>query len=175
MDSATDKQAFLDLIRDNRKIIFKICNSYCPNKIERDDLAQEIVYHLWKSFAHFDPEMKFSTWMYRVALNVAISFYRKEKKSKTQVEFSESLVVFEENPDANSEAEHNLQLLMKFINELREIDKSIMLLYLDEKTYKEIAEITGITESNVATKVNRIKEKLKSNFSTVQNNYYGTK
>jgi RNA polymerase sigma-70 factor (ECF subfamily) len=106
---------------------------------------------------------------------VAISFYRKEKKSKTQVEFSESLVVFEENPDANSEAEHNLQLLMKFINELREIDKSIMLLYLDEKTYKEIAEITGITESNVATKVNRIKEKLKSNFSTVQNNYYGTK
>ena len=175
MDSATDKQAFLDLIRDNRKIIFKICNSYCPNKIERDDLAQEIVYHLWKSFAHFDPEMKFSTWMYRVALNVAISFYRKEKKSKPQVEFSESLVVFEENPDANSEAEHNLQLLMKFIYELREIDKSIMLLYLDEKTYKEIAEITGITESNVATKVNRIKEKLKSNFSTVQKNYYGTK
>ena len=175
MNIPPDKKAFLDLIQENRKIIFKICNSYCANRNERDDLAQEIVYNLWKSFHNFNPDFKFSTWMYRIALNVAISFYRKENKSISRIPFSESLIVFEENAEAYIEAENNLNLLMKFISELKEIDKSIILLYLEDKSYKEIAEITGITESNVATKINRIKDKLKSNFSTVQNNYHGTK
>ena len=106
--------------------------------------------------------------MYRVALNVAISFYRKGIKSKAYIPFSENLIVMEENPESINESENNLRLLMQFIGELKEIDKSIMILYLDDKSYKDIAEITGISESNVATKINRIKDKLKSNFKTIQ-------
>ena len=161
-------KSFLALIGENKRIIFKICNSYCPNKDERDDLAQEIVYNLWKSYQSYNSNLKFSTWMYRIALNVAISFYRKEKKSAPLVSLPEHLIVLEEN--TNTETDNNLNLLPKFINELREIDKSIMLLYLDDKSYKEIAEITGISESNVATKISRIKDRLKSNFQTIQNN-----
>jgi RNA polymerase sigma factor (sigma-70 family) len=170
-----DKILFTELIRENKGIIFKICNAYCFSKEDRDDLAQEIIYNLWKSFAGYKAEFKFSTWMYRIALNVAISFYRKEKNERRRVSYSENLLVFEEDGSPNTEEERNLQLLLKFIGELKEIDKSIMLLYLGDKSYKEIAEITGITESNVSTKIHRIKEKLKTNFLTNQNNFYGTK
>jgi RNA polymerase sigma factor (sigma-70 family) len=166
MNIQPDKEKFVQLIQNNKGIIYKICNSYCSNKNDRDDLAQEIVYNLWKSYSGFNPALKFSTWMYRIALNVAISFYRKETSTGARVAFSESLVLFEENANADTEA--NLTLLMKFISELKEIDRSIMLLYLDDKSYKEIAEITGISESNVATKISRIKDKLKSNFLTIQ-------
>lgn len=160
-------EIFVQLIQENKGIIFKICNSYCSDKNERDDLAQEIVYNLWKSFQDFNPDFKFSTWMYRIALNVAISFYRKNK-SKHYVPFSESLIVFDESTDANTELENNISLLQKFISDLKEIDKSIMILYLDDKSYKEIAEITGISETNVATKINRIKDKLRTSFLITQ-------
>lgn len=161
----TDKEIFVKLIQENKKIVFKICNSYCSNKDDRNDLAQEIVFNLWKSFAGFKTDYKFSTWMYRIALNVAISFYRKETRAIQFDTYSEDLIVFAEDSDEIIEIESNLNLLQKFILELNEIDKSIMLLYLDNKSYKEIAEITGISESNVATKISRIKDKLKSKFS----------
>ena len=170
-----DKILFTELIRENKGIIFKICNAYCPGKEDRDDLAQEIIYNLWKSFSNYKAEFKFSTWMYRIALNVAISFYRKEQKKRRRITYSENLLVFEDDSSPKTEEEKNLRLLLKFIEELKEIDKSIILLYLGNKSYKEIAEITGITETNVATKLNRIKDKLKTNFSTNQNNYNGTK
>ena len=165
-----DKILFTELIRENKGIIFKICNAYCPGRDDRDDLAQEIIYNLWKSFPGYKAEFKFSTWMYRIALNVAISFYRKEQNKKRRITYSENLLVFEEDSSANTEEEKNLRLLLKFIGELKEIDKSIMLLYLGNKPYREIAEITGISESNVATKINRIKDKLKTNFLTNKNN-----
>ena len=170
-----DKILFTKLIGENKGIILKICNAYCPSKDDRDDLAQEIIYNLWKSFSGYKAEFKFSTWMYRIALNVAISFYRKEQHKRRRVTYSENLLVFEDDSSPSTEKEKNLRLLLKFIGELKEIDKSIMLLYLGRKSYKEIAEITGISESNVATKINRIKDKLKSNFLTNQNNNYGTK
>jgi len=169
MNIPPDKKAFLDLIQDNRKIIFKICNSYCHNKNERDDLAQEIVYQLWKSFSKFNTDLKFSTWMYRIALNTAISVYRKEKKIKNTVEYKEHLIELEEDSDDSLEKERKFALLQKFIAELKTIDRLIILLYLEDKTYLEIAEITGITETNVATKINRIKDKLKTNFSNHTN------
>jgi RNA polymerase sigma factor (sigma-70 family) len=165
-----DKILFTELIRENKGIIFKICHAYCPGKEDRDDLAQEIVYNLWKSFAGYKAEFKFSTWMYRIALNVAISFYRKERNKRRRITYSENLLVFGEDSSPNTEEEKNLRLLLKFIGELKEIDKSVILLYLGNKSYKEIAEITGITESNVATKINRIKDKLKKHFLTNQNN-----
>jgi RNA polymerase sigma-70 factor (ECF subfamily) len=113
--------------------------------------------------------------MYRIALNVAISFYRKESKAKPHLPFSESLILFEEDKDANIETEHHLRVLLAFINELKEVDKSVMLLYLDDKSYKEISAITGISESNVSTKINRIKLKLKSHFIKIQNKDDGTR
>ena len=162
-----NKEKFIQLLQQNKGIIYKVCNTYCSNKDNRDDLAQEIVYQLWRSFHHFNERLKFSTWMYRVALNVAISYYRKENKFKLHDELSENLVWFEDN--APDEIEDDLSVLLKFINELKEIDRSIMLLYLDDKSYKEIAEITGVTETNVSTRINRIKEKLRKHFITIKN------
>lgn len=156
---------FMRLLKENKGIVYKICNSYCSDKDDRNDLAQEIIYNLWKSFGNFNNAFKFSTWMYRIALNVAISFYRQEKKFKNHDSVSEGLIVFEDDPEVKNDVENNLQLLQGFINELREIDKAIILLYLDEKSHKEIAEITGFTETNVATKINRIKDRLRTNFS----------
>ena len=169
-----DKLLFTELIRENKGIIFKICNAYASNKEDRDDLAQEIIYNLWKSYSGagsgFRPDYKFSTWMYRVALNVAISFYRKERRTRRRVDYSENLLVVDDDVwPPGSEAEKDLALLLQFIGALKEIDKSIILLYLGDKSYKEIAEITGITESNVATRINRIKDKLKTNFLNHQN------
>lgn len=161
----TADQEFIKLIKQNKGIIYKICNSYCDDKSDRDDLAQEIIYNLWKSFNSFNNAYKFSTWMYRIALNVAISFYRQEKKFKNHDSISEGLIVFEENSEDKNEIENKVQLLQGFINELKEIDKAIILLYLDDKSQSEIAEITGFTETNVGTRINRIKEKLRTKFS----------
>jgi RNA polymerase sigma-70 factor (ECF subfamily) len=163
MEIIIKEKEFTKLIKENKGIIYKICSSYCADKDDRDDLAQEIIYNLWKSFDSFNANLKFSTWMYRIALNVAISFYRREKKIKNHNEISEGLIVFEENIE--EETESNLTLLQEFINELKEIDKAIILLYLDDKSHREIAEITGFTETNVATKINRIKEKLRTKFT----------
>jgi RNA polymerase sigma factor (sigma-70 family) len=167
MDTNSGKETFVQFIQENKGVIFKVCNSYCSNKSDIEDLSQEIVYNLWKSFHSYDPALKFSTWMYRVALNVAISFYRKEKRSRP-LALPESLITFNEYADTGPDANNDANLLLKFIGDLKEIDRSIMLLYLEDKSYKEIAEITGITESNVATRINRIKDKLRTKFLTIQ-------
>jgi RNA polymerase sigma factor (sigma-70 family) len=106
--------------------------------------------------------------MYRVALNVAISFYRKEKKTSPVVALTDGHIEIEDNSSHSHEMEENLGLLQQFIKELKELDRALMLLYLEEKSYREIADIIGITETNVATKISRIKEKLKQQFSLVK-------
>jgi RNA polymerase sigma-70 factor (ECF subfamily) len=167
-DAQNSKEEFLELIRANRKIIFKVCNSYCKNKSDREDLAQEIIYQLWRSYGSFNQENKFSTWMYRVALNVAISYYRKKKKTDNTISLEEHLIEIADEDSLNNESENNFILLQQFINELKELDRALMILYLEEKSYKETAEILGITETNVATKISRIKEKIKQKFSNIQ-------
>ena len=167
MNMQTDKEDFLQLIQDNRGIIFKICNSYCHNKTDREDLAQEIIYNLWNAGNSFNSDHKFSTWMYRVALNVAISFYRKEKKQDHIIPLAESLTEIAYKDDGQHELEQNINLLQQFINELKELDRALMILYLESKTYIEIAEILGITETNVATKISRINGKLKQKFTNI--------
>ena len=173
--SKINNQAFINLIQENKRIIYKICNSYCPNKNEQDDLAQEIVYELWKSYKNFDTNYKFTTWMYRVSLNVAISFYRKSKKAVGTIVLDETLLNVEDLGESSVEKENNFTLMHGFIAQLKAIDKSIMLLYLDDKSYKEIAGVTGITETNVASRINRIKSILKNQFSKHNTNTYGTK
>jgi RNA polymerase sigma-70 factor (ECF subfamily) len=173
MNTKPDKEKFMELMEQNKGIIFTICNSYCKNSDDIDDLSQDIVYNLWKSFNSYNTDLKFSTWMYRVALNVAISFYRKGKRLRSKVVYNDQLIQFE--TDNGYEEGENLTLLFNFISTLKDMDKSIILLYLENKTYKEIASIVGISETNVATRIGRIKERLKSDFQTVQKKDYGTK
>ena len=120
-------------------------------------MVQEIVLQLWRAFDRYNAEYKYSTWVYRIALNVAISFYRKES-SRKKISHDLTDAVFDlaeaEDPAAK---EANMQLLQQFIGGLKELDKALMLLYLEERSYKEIARIIGITETNVATKLSRIK------------------
>ena len=170
MDNQIDKKEFVKLIQENRGIIFKICNSYCHNKEKREDLAQEIVYQLWRSRHSFHSDLKFSTWMYRVALNVAISYYRKSKRSDTMVSLSENLKDIEdEYDDIEDEYEKNRKLLQRLINELKELDRTLIILFLEAKSYMEIAEILGMTETNVATRIYRIKDQLKQKIMNFNN------
>ena len=168
MQHQPDQQEFLRLIEENRGIIYKICHSYCPDKNEREDLAQEIVYQLWKSGRQFNPSHKFSTWMYRVALNTAISFYRRAKKAMPVLPLDDNLNEMEEFSPVPEETETRLQHLQKFIQLQKELDRAILLLYLDERANTEIAEIVGISASNVSTKLGRLKEKLKQYFSALK-------
>lgn len=107
--------------------------------------------------------------MYRVALNVAITFYRKTKTSEAIIQLGEPDTEIEDSREDSSELEKNKNLLQQFISELKELDKALMILYLEEKTYSEMSEILGITETNVATRISRIKDKLKQRFSTLNN------
>lgn len=156
---------FIALIQQNKRILFKICNSYCRDRSDREDLAQEIVYQLWRSFATYNANFKFSTWMYRVALNVAISFYRKDRRQKNVHVLSETLIEIENEQE--DDLEENIQRLQRFILELKELDRALILLYLEDKSYGEISEILGITVTNVATKLSRIKEQLKLKFKSL--------
>jgi RNA polymerase sigma-70 factor (ECF subfamily) len=156
---------FLQLIQNNKGILFKISNSYCRNRDDREDLMQEIIYQLWKSARSFDTNRKFSTWMYRIALNVAISFYRQQRRSGLRIAFGGELHLMELADDpGQTDTEEKIDMLQQFISEQNELDKALMILYLEERPYREIAEILGITETNVATKLSRIKGRLKQHF-----------
>ncbi|HZE83745.1 MAG TPA: sigma-70 family RNA polymerase sigma factor [Puia sp.] len=163
MHTQQERDDFLKLLSENQGIIIKICNSFYKTKSDREDLAQEIIYHLWKGGRGYNPDFRFSTWMYRVALNVAISSYRKEKKLKDTILFSDKPPEMEDKIFSPQLSEENSNLLQQHIAELKELDKALIILYFEEKSYKEIAEIIGISETNVATKVSRIKERLKQN------------
>jgi len=170
MNIPNDKQAaFLQLIRDNKGILYKISHSYCRNKDDREDLMQEMIYQLWRSGHQFDANYKFSTWMYRIALNVAISFYRKQTRSGVRIAPGGEihLMDLEDRPDDNEELTEKIDLLQQFISQLGELDKALMILYLEERPHREIAEILGISETNVATKLHRIKGRLKQQFFTI--------
>ena len=165
MDRPALPDNFLQMIQANKGIILKICNSYCKRKEDREDLAQEIVYNIWKAGKAFNPDYKFSTWMYRVALNVAISFYRKEKRSTLVLSINDVHINIKEAPHCHEGTEENIRLLQQFMLELKELDRALLLLSLESKSYKEISEIVGITETNVATRISRIKDKLKQQFA----------
>ena len=160
-------EKFLHVIQAHKGIIYKVANAYCKDAEDRNDLVQEIMIQLWKSFDSYNEQFRYSTYIYQVALNVAISFYRKEsRRQKLASPMNESILNYADAP-TNTETEENIGILNRFIAELKELDKAMMLLYLEEKSYKEIAEIIGISESNVATKIGRIKIILKQKFSNV--------
>jgi len=163
MKSKDKSELFLSVINSNKGIIYKVANSYCKNSENRNDLVQEIIIQLWKSFDKYNEQYEHSTWIYRIALNVAISFYRKDKKHLS-APLTDSIIELVTEEEAG-ELEDNVRLLYQFINELDELNKALMLMYLDNISHKEMAEVMGISETNVATKIGRIKEKLKKKFS----------
>ena len=158
---------FQKLIEEHKGILLKVARTYCQNEEDRIDLIQEMSIQIWRSLDKYKEHCKISTWMYRVALNVAISFYRKNaKRNENTGPLNEELFQITE-PD-NKEKEGQLVLLECFIQELNDLDKALMLLYLEDKSYFEISEILGISPSNVGTKISRIKGKLKISFSLLK-------
>ncbi|HEY1062984.1 MAG TPA: sigma-70 family RNA polymerase sigma factor [Daejeonella sp.] len=155
---------FQKLIEEHKGILLKVARTYCHNEDDRVDLIQEMSIQIWRSLDKYNDKCKISTWMYRVALNVAISFYRKNaKRNENTIPLNDELSQIPESE--NKEKEGQLILLERFIQELHNLDKALMLLYLEDRSYSEIAEILGITPGNVGTKINRIKSKLKTSFS----------
>jgi RNA polymerase sigma factor (sigma-70 family) len=151
---------FLQIIQKNQGIIHKVCNIYCDEEEDRNDLFQEIVAQLWKSYPSFRNDSKFSTWMYRVALNTAITSFKKQKRRPDQNKLSnDNFQIADEKYD--NDTEENIKLLHRAVSQLTGIEKSIVLLFLENKGYEDIAEITGITQNYVRVKMNRIKKKLK--------------
>jgi RNA polymerase sigma factor (sigma-70 family) len=168
MEPNNSQQQFTGIIEKHKSLLFKVANMYCRNAEDRKDLLQEIVLQLWRSFSNYNDAYQLSTWMYRVALNVSISFYRKQNTRQAHVSsWHEAIIEWPDEP-VNTETEANIKLLHQFIRELKELDKALMLLYLEEKKYKEMADILGISETNVATKVGRIKQRLKERFAQVK-------
>ncbi len=155
---AADK-TFIQLLNQHQKIIHKVCNLYLNWQEDKEDLFQEITLQAWKAYGQFRGDAKFSTWLYRVALNTAITFFRKDKKK----DFIESVADLPENIDfaERDSIEEKTQAMYKAIASLSKIDKAIIMLYLEDYSYAEISEIIGITANNIAVKMNRIKVKLR--------------
>ena len=154
-----NKEAFIKEINENQGLIFKLASIYTNGVEDRNDLVQEIVYQLWKSFHTFNERSSVSTWMYRVAMNVAIYHLKTAKKKVKTIPLEEEFLQF---PDIeNREVEEKWKVLKHHIDKLNLLDKGIIILYLENKSHEEIAQIIGISVSNVGTKFSRIKEKLK--------------
>jgi RNA polymerase sigma-70 factor, ECF subfamily len=156
------EKEFTELLFQNQGIVHKICNLYFNNRNEKEDYQQELIIQLWKAFPSFNYQSKFSTWMYKVCMNAAIDIIRKEKTQPKFINFEiqDSNKIVDSSNDSNS----NQEKLYQAISKLSNIDKAIMTLYLDEFSYKEIAEIIGITESSTGVKINRIRSILLKSF-----------
>ena len=154
------EQSFVTQLKDNQNIIHKICRLYTNDSDAHKDLFQEVTIQLWKAFPKFRGDAKFSTWAYRVALNTAITLYRKSTRSIKTVEYEKhSFFICQE--DYNSEKEEQLKLMYQAVYQLNDIEKALVFMYLEDKDYTEIAETLGISEVNARVKMNRIKGKLK--------------
>lgn len=146
------EKEFLKVIYDYQKIIYKICKVYRDSREDQEDLFQEVVYQLWKAYPGFKREAKISSWIYRIALNIAIAIYRKNYYE----EFPEYTHLSTAKPVSENE-----ERLFWALRKLNDSEKAVISLYLEDFNYKEIAEMTGLSESNVGVRLNRIKNKLK--------------
>jgi len=152
---------FVTELENNQNIVHKVCSLYTNDRDSHNDLFQEITIQLWKAFPKFRGEAKFSTWMYRVALNTAITLYRKSKRSIKTQDFDKVLYKIKTDEYDDTE-EKQLKLIYGAVKQLNDIDKALVFLYLEDKNYSEISQTLGITEVNARVKMNRIKNKLKT-------------
>jgi RNA polymerase sigma factor (sigma-70 family) len=153
--------AFVDRLNRHRGILIKVAGAYCRDLAGREDLIAEIVAQLWRGYGRFDERAAFSTWMYRIAVNVAISLRRIETRAARHVEPAETAILEMLASPPETQSDDALALVREFIEKLDELNRALMLLYFDDYAYVEIAAILGISETNVATKISRIKRRLK--------------
>lgn len=165
MQSAFTEDQFSKLLEEHKGIIYTIANSYCRNAEDRKDLIQEIVIQIWKSYDRYDERFKLSTWIYRIALNVAISAYRREKRRTERISPLDEIII--EPATETEQPDPRVATLYQIIDQLDEMNRALMILYLSDNSYREIAAILGITETNVATKINRLKLRLKEQFNEI--------
>lgn len=162
---ATERtRRFEALLERHRGILFKVAGTYCREPAEREDLMQDIATQLWRAFPGYDEARAFSTWMYRIALNVAISSLR----GRAHRQHNDTVALDEERHDAigdaatATETDERVRLLYRCIDRLGPLDRALLLLHLDERSQREIAEILGLTETNVGTKLGRLKQRLRN-------------
>ena len=151
------EKEFLEKIEKHKGIIFKISKMYLENQEDREDLFQEIILQLWKSYQAFEGKSQFSTWLYRVSLNTAITFLKRDKKRTDKNELHENIDIEDEQ---NTDKELQTEFLYKAVQELNPIEKALIFLFLEGQNHKQISENMGITEVNARVKLNRTKEKL---------------
>ena len=155
------EHSFVEELEKNQNIVHKVCRIYTNNQEAHNDLFQEITIQLWKAYPKFRGDSKFSTWMYRVGLNTALTLYRKRKRSIVTEDFSAIQYKIKSEPYDDTE-EEQLKLLYKAVHQLNDIEKALVFLYLEDKNYREISETLGITEVNARVKMNRVKTKLRT-------------
>jgi RNA polymerase sigma-70 factor (ECF subfamily) len=160
MGSSVEK-SFVKQLQENQNLIHKICRLYTNSEDAHKDLFQEITIQLWKAFPQFRGDSKFTTWAYRVALNTAITLYRKKTRTINTIEFDSKLHKIDQD-EYNYEEEEHIKLLYQAVQQLNDIEKALVFMYLEDKDYSEIAETLGISEVNARVKMNRIKGKLKN-------------
>ena len=160
MKSEKQKE-LLHQLSENQGIIHKICRIYTDNIHDHEDLFQEIVIQTWKSYSNYRGDAKFSTWIYKIGLNTALALFKKKNHKKE--ELHENLTHFKIYDD-NSHEEKNAQIQAMYdaIHLLSDVEKALIMMFLEDKPYKEISEILGITEGNARVKMNRAKEKLRT-------------
>ena len=151
---------FLDTIKENERAILKLVRIYADQHEDQKDLYQEIIYQLWKSFHSFQRNSKISTWIYKVALNTSLAHINLKNKHSKTISIQDIVLQFEENND--TQLEEKITEMYQHIKQLNEIDKAIVFLFLEGKSYDEIADIMGFTTTNIGTRLNRIKMKLKN-------------
>jgi RNA polymerase sigma-70 factor (ECF subfamily) len=154
-------QTFHEIIEQHKGLLFNVVRTYCENEEDRQDLIQEIRIQIWKSLPKYDANFAMTTWLYRISINVSISYYRKNSIIHQYAKAETLPTVTDAIPN---DLQEKFNLLEKFIAELNEMDKALIMLYLEDKSHFEISEIMGISISNVGTKMGRIKEKLKKRF-----------
>ena len=163
MNKIRDADLFVNMLVQHKGIIYKVANAYCKDAEHRKDLVQEIMLQLWLAFPNYDAQYKVSTWMYRIALNVSISFYRKtSRRAAIQQPLPEGILEIRET---TTPEDPRLSKLQACIKALKSIDRAIILLYLEGHSQQEIADLLGLTLSNVGTKFSRIKQKIKEKIS----------
>lgn len=157
--TSQNEKDFLDLLETHKRIIYKVCYMYTTDTIQLDDLYQETVLNLWKAFPGFRRDSSPATWIYRISLNTCISFRRKSGRQIQAITLPVNMEISDEN-DGNRKAQ--LTELYRLIHALGPLERALILLWLEERSYEEIAQIIGLTKTNVGVRLNRIKEKLKN-------------
>jgi RNA polymerase sigma-70 factor, ECF subfamily len=158
--STIQQETFIGLVNENRGILYKICRMYGATEPDRQDLFQEMVIQLWRSYPTFRGDARFSTWLYRIALNTAISDLRKQRRRPASID-PDLLPNQLQDIQYSSDKEEQLQQLYSAIDRLTELEKALTMLYLEDKSYQEMEEILGISQNNLRVKMNRIKDKLR--------------